>query len=793
MIRDAFPAALRATSRFRTPVAIGVIGMLALLVGSLFIIPLDSSLTMMLPKGSESVAMIRMLEELDLSGKVILSVSPHDTSLSRRDFLGHIEAFADALQPPLITRTIFRVTDEQMIGDLQFFLDQTPALLTDADYTEMDTLLTPEGVDQLLRRRFMQLMKPEGAYLAGMIQRDPLDLQSRMMTRIQRLATAFGYTLRITDQHIFSADGRHLLMILETPIPFTDSKGSRELVTYIRDRQQQFLGPGIAVDMICGHLHSLSNETVIRGDIRRTMTIAGLAFALLFLFWFRDIRAVVVFLIPFAGLLVGIPAAAVFTGALSPMILGFGCVIAGISVDYGIHVYVAIRRHPSPVDAVLAIARPLAISALTTAAVFIAFFATRIAGYHQLAVMALVSITASLGAALFLMPMLIPPGVHPARLPDVQARGMPPRWIMTGFLLLLLICIPVASRVSFSGDIRGLDGSEPEIFETEVRFRETWGDGEQDQAVITVRGNHYENVLEQSYQVYAGAVARLGADAVSSFHSVWKPAAQRRENLRRWQAFWDASRRTEVERLLRETGAGYGFADDAFLPFFNALDNAPPTSGEPVGNVLFDHLKSRFVQQRNGTVTSMLFVQDTETNVAELMPLVEQAPEVKLVSRRALSRHLTSDYTREIVRIITVASVLMLAAVFLLLGRIKLALIALTPALAAVPALLAALTLLQVPLNVVSLIAAIVVTGLCIDYGIFYSYACMYRLDADTPVAVALSAGTTLAGAGALLFANHPALFSIGLTLVCGVSAGYLTARLVIPACCRLCTVEESP
>ena len=36
--------------------------------------------------------------------------------------------------------------------------------------------------------------------------------------------------------------------------------------------------------------------------------------------------------------------------------------------------------------------------------------------------------------------------------------------------------------------------------------------------------------------------------------------------------------------------------------------------------------------------------------------------------------------------------------------------------------------------------------------------------------------------AGVLLFAKHPALFSIGFTLVVGVFAGYLTSMLVVPA-----------
>ena len=41
---------------------------------------------------------------------------------------------------------------------------------------------------------------------------------------------------------------------------------------------------------------------------------------------------------------------------------------------------------------------------------------------------------------------------------------------------------------------------------------------------------------------------------------------------------------------------------------------------------------------------------------------------------------------------------------------------------------------------------------------------------------------TSMMGAGALLFASHPVMFSIGVTLVSGIIAAYLSAVFCIPA-----------
>jgi predicted RND superfamily exporter protein len=58
-------------------------------------------------------------------------------------------------------------------------------------------------------------------------------------------------------------------------------------------------------------------------------------------------------------------------------------------------------------------------------------------------------------------------------------------------------------------------------------------------------------------------------------------------------------------------------------------------------------------------------------------------------------------------------------------------------------------------------------------------------LKTGTRTAVTLSAVTTLIGAGALLLARHPVLFSIGVTMVTGVLGGYVSSMLVVPSLYR--------
>ena len=87
--------------------------------------------------------------------------------------------------------------------------------------------------------------------------------------------------------------------------------------------------------------------------------------------------------------------------------------------------------------------------------------------------------------------------------------------------------------------------------------------------------------------------------------------------------------------------------------------------------------------------------------------------------------------------------------------------------------------------NLINVIAAILIIGLGVDYGIFMVNKLSNGTGRSTERAVCVSGLTTLAGFGALVLARHPALHSIGVTVLLGITAAVPSALLVIPALSR--------
>jgi predicted RND superfamily exporter protein len=109
-------------------------------------------------------------------------------------------------------------------------------------------------------------------------------------------------------------------------------------------------------------------------------------------------------------------------------------------------------------------------------------------------------------------------------------------------------------------------------------------------------------------------------------------------------------------------------------------------------------------------------------------------------------------------------------------------LLALVPVVTGLIAMLGIMGLLGIDFNQFNIVATILIIGLCVDYGIFMVCKVTEGSDHAADRAVLVSGLTTLAGFGSLVLARHPAMHSIGVTVLLGIGFGITAALLVVPA-----------
>lgn len=754
---------------------------------ALWFLRYDKTLDSMLPEGGSIPRVMEVLRDASLSSKIAISVGCASTNVTSHELIGEADGLAAALgESPLVAHAMSDFSRVVHADDMALFFQAAPEILGEDALRTLAGELSPDGVRAALRQRYMQLLKPEGSFLAAAVRADPLGIRWKIADRLQTVMSSFGYEARMEDGHLLSRDGRHCLVVIETPISPTDNVRAAKL-SQLLDEKIARLPSGFSADVICGHLHTVSNEKTIKWDVAMTNTVASIAFLLLFFVVFRDPRAVfTIIAIPVAASLIAVPLTALLFGKVSLIVIGLGSVVAGVSIDYAMHVYVAARRSANAGEALQHVALPVSVGAFTTCGMFAAFFASSVPGYRQLAAFSILSILAALLFALTVFPHFVKPGsAGLAVQPDegsVPSKA-PGRNILVVWAILFAFCLWEGRRVGFDSDILRMDGTEKAIRAAEQRFYATWGEGDTNQAIVVCEGKTAEDAQRASDGILSAAraagVKKLDGAALSM---LWPSRQTRSENLARWQAFWDAGRVERLRGLLDQEGVAFGFATNAFDPFFESLAATPAVHESDVTNGVLDRLRSQFLQPKGAGWQSLSFYPD-EAAVRDVVRAAD-GPErrVTMVSPMALAADLSRLYGADVMKISAFAVALIVIVTFIMVRSVKITLISLVPSASAVAALLAVLCLTGQKLNMANIFAGIVVFGLNLDYGFIMMHSYRHELGEDSRTSVHISAITTIIGTAALLFARHPVLLAMGMTLTIGILAGYVTAVWVVPA-----------
>lgn len=793
MPADRFASILSIAGRKWKCISIGIGIVFLGCLGAFNTISFDDNFELMLPGDRVFVRGISFLRESQLSGQVVLSLRLDGPSKSFSDLVVAADLLAEKIRSPLIDEVVTGKSLQEQFGDVGEIIQLIPSLLSEDDLKTLEERLSDKEIEKSLRAIYLRAMNPASGGGIGLSRSDPLGIGSNVLKALDRIYRNMEFDVSVKSRHLVSRDEGQIMILLKTGIPVADGEGSRKLLAWI-DSRIALLPSEVAVDVVCGHRHTLSNETIIRSDVRIAIGAAAVGFALLFLLVFRDVRALLIFVIPFVSMTFSVVFSSLFFQRVSFFIVGMGGVIAGITVDYGIHVFMAVRNNGGDPGAAKKIVRPVVFSALTTSGIFVAFLFSGVAGYRQLGVFSMISIFFCLIISLFLLPYWLAirsekNQKRQVRFDRIVNQMQTAKWLKWGWGLCLCLLLLFSFRAGFESDIRQMDGSAAEVILSEERLLENWGKGDPP-AIFIVPNSVLEDALLVNEAVFQEAVNAIGEENFTSIASLLPSQKTRTRNIQNWTRFWDG-RVAPLESKMREIGMKFGFRGDAFEPFYRFLQTDPSlaiAAGEQMDSNhsgwLDGPLRERFVTTGGGEYRVLSFFPDEDSRLDAMQGISKDHPGTFVVSRKQISRDLSRAVKRQMTFLSVASGILIVALTLLVFRDFRLSMSALIPVFSGLVAICGVFGLTDGRLNAAGLMAAVMVMGLCIDYGIFMVYAGRHALGAGTSTAVAVSAITTVIGASALLFASHPALHNIGVVLVSGIAGGFAGAVFLVPALC---------
>jgi predicted exporter len=656
-----------------------------------------------------------------------------------------------------------------------------PQLFTEEDAAVLATKVTCEQVAATLQNSFNALIGPEGPWLRHWLGRDPLEFRNQVFRKLG--AVAVLPEARIEGGFLVDPTGRHVLLAAETPVAMGDSRAGAQMLRYVDQAIAEVVPAGIRAHVVCAHRYTVANAATIKKDLVIVFAVSSIALIAVFLLLLRHWRALFVFAVPSLAVLAGILATAAVFGGVSAITVGFGAVLLGIADDYGLHVFFALRRKQSdPADSMAHLAVPEAISWLTTVGIFVVLLGSGIPIQRQLAVFSIVGLATALILAFLWLPRWVVGGEHTHWISFPGLSRQRRFWIVAAWLVLTVALLPVCRRVQFDGDLRKVGVTPPEVLADERCVREVWADP-RGHGLIVVQSDDAESMLQTNEQVYAQLARLWGPGELVSLAPLLPSRATQLANLARWQQFWEEQGRLE---LLRETltvqGHKLHFAEGTFGPFLRWIEKEHvPFEIAQLRQIAGPLLEPLFLLPSRGQGVINLIPDDEQTAEALSASGFSLPPGAETVSQRRFASLLQQSLEGDFWRFLLGAMGIVVFILAALLRRPTPVVLTLLPAVTGLEVMLAIMVLWGLRINMFNVAALVLVIGLSIDFGVFAVYRSREH-SRTQDLAVTTSALTTVGGFGALSLAHHPALFSLGITVVLGLIPALLCALVVVPA-----------
>jgi len=748
---------------------------------------LNENIESMLPDRKTDTALnFRLLQQAPFSRKVIINLNK-PANIHGNELVEITDRLAAAMTPPFFTRVVTGPGESLSLEFFSWLVNVYPSLIAGEDIKSLEQKLTAEKVRKALNGLYAKLLSPEGSAMKKLFQVDPLGFRLNVLEKLRFLNII--PKMRLENDHFISPDGKNALIIAETPFEITDAERGREMLIHFKGLLANIVPDTISVSMISGHRYTLANIDAIKKDIVIILTFSSLGVFILFLLFFRSLAGIFVFLTPICVLCIAAAGVSVLYRNVSAVTIGFGAVLLGISVDFAIHVYFALRSATSnPSGAIAQVSRPIVFCALTTLGAFGVLSFSSLPVQRELAVFSIIGICVALILSLIPLPLL----VRSTQMPKYNEKTyiktefqLARKWVICGWLTLLVTCAWQGTKLHFDGDLRSLNLVPDEIRDLENTLQRTWGNF-RGTAVVFAEGPDLQTALETNDRIFRHLTHNLNSSPIVSLAPILPSLKTQESNRQRWNVFWSDGRKEYINQLLTAQGKSIGFKSTAFEPFAKLIAGpSPPVTVEALRIIGLAEIVDTLIIGDGKNVKVLTLVPDIPEVAALLNHSDFNRSGIQFASQNQFRQTISKAIADDFIHFILKASAMVLLLLGLLFRNLKKVLLALIPVVTGMLFMVGVMGGLGIAFNLFNVVAAILIIGLGVDYGIFMVTKISQGLDAATGRAVFVSGLTTIAGFGALVIARHPALHSIGLSVLIGIGAAIPAALVVIPAMYR--------
>ena len=766
----------------------------------------EEDISKILPKDRQTEKLNDLLQNAKFADKLVLMVSLQDSSKSSPDSLA---AFADSFTEkllreygPYVREVKDQVNDSLVPQLMQLMQDHLPVFLDSGDYTGIDSLLQPERLRETLATDLHTLTSPAGMLLKSFIARDPVGISSLAFKKIRQLQ--YDENFDLYNGHIITKDNRYLLVFISPAFPPANTGRNGILLngmdSIIQDLQQQHF-TGMNAEYFGAVAVSEGNARQLRSDTILTLSIT-LVFLFVFIAWyFKKKRAPVIIMLPvLLGALFSLSVIYLIKGSISVIALAAGSIVLGIAINYSLHVYNHFRHTRNMQRVIEDLAFPLTIGGLTTIGGFLGLQFVKSEMLKDLGLFAAFSLVgASLSSLIFLPHLISAPKFKTPERKETERSSWIMRlsdyhpeknkYIVALILILTIVFAFTMGKVGFDQDMMHMNFMPDKLKKSEATLNKINEYSLRSVYLVTDGKNLGEALTKQ--ESLDGSIAKLRQqNIIKKYSTVFQlliSDSLQRSRIRQWNQYWTPDKKSAVLKNLQHAGDSLGFSSAAFKAFGDLLGKSFSALDSPSTEFLKKGFADDYIISKNNQTSLVTLLRVSPEDKPSVYKAFSNDPQVTVIDRQYLASKLVNIVSSDFNQIGWMTSILVFLVLLLTYGRIELTLVSFIPMIIAFVWILGIMGIAGLQFNIVNIILSALIFGLGDDYSLFIMDGLLqeYRTGkknlSSYKSSIVLSAITTLAGLGVLIFAKHPALRSIALISITGILSVVIISQVLIP------------
>jgi 1-acyl-sn-glycerol-3-phosphate acyltransferase len=762
-------------------------------------IAFEEDITKLLPANEKTRKLQKVLQAVNFTDKIIVHIRRQQEG-DIADLTQYATQFLDSLSTEAgayVKNIQGSISDESIDTTLDFVYDNLPQFLSDNDYQKIALKLEKDSVAASTLSNYKTLLSPSGIIASKTILKDPLGLSFLGLKKLQGLGLDDNFMLK--DGFVMSKDEQHVLLFITPTYPASDAANNQEFAEILYNIQlglnEQYSAKADS-QYFGGLLIAVANAQQIKHDIQMTIGIALTVLMVIFIVFYKKVIVPLILFTPtILGALLSVAVLYLIRTEISAISLGIGSVLLGVTLDYSLHILTHLRNHEGVQALYQDIAKPILMSAFTTALAFLCLLFLDSQALQDLGIFAAVSV---LGASVVAL-LFIPQVYRAKKISETKKKTFLDRlshynfhsnkWLVLSVVMVFVISLFTYSKVTFNNDLATLNFEPAESIEAKKNL-DALTNLESKSVYAVAYGKTLEEALQFNDEVYQTLEGLSQQNQILSFSNIGALVHSNTKQMQRiakWNQFWSSERQREITNNLITTGSVLGFKPSAFKKFYSTLskDFTPIalTDYEVIPAITIDDFIT--IKEDITTVTSLVKLEDIQA--AKVQAAFEGNENMLLIDRKQMNESLLGSLKTDFNKLISYSMGVVLLLLLLYYKSLSLTIITLLPVFLTWVITVGLMGLFGLEFNIFNIIISTFIFGLGIDYAIFMTNGLLKELKTGQKVlgthktSIVLSVLTTLLGIGVLVFAKHPALYTISAVSIIGIFSAMLLAFVVQP------------